>query len=317
MSNTVVNEATYLIGIDIGGTSVKCGLLDLDNNFVAQTSIPTNSPRPWQSLVQDIGEMVLRILKENEIAISACRQVGVGCPGTIDSVKGFVPYSNNLAWENVPLVEELKKYLDLDIKISNDANCAALGEVVAGAAKGCSNAVMLTLGTGVGSGIVINGQVFEGGFPGGAELGHTLLHKDGALCTCGRKGCLEAYSSATSLEKDAQAAMIIFKDSLLNNYDNLDSKIVFDCVRQGDLAACGIVYNYIISLAEGMTDIINIFRPEKIIIGGGIGLAGDILLKPLSEYAFKNCFGGNDSFLPTFVSATLGNNAGIIGAANL
>lgn len=312
-----ITKPSYRIGIDIGGTSVKCGLLDFDNNIVAQKAVPTNSPRPWQDLLKDIGNCVREMLAEKGLTLADCEKVGVGCPGTVDGERGFVPYSNNLVWKDVPVADALKEDLGLDVKVSNDANCAALGEVVAGAAKGCANAVMLTLGTGVGSGIVINGKIFEGGYAGGAELGHIMLEKDGLLCSCGRKGCIEAYASATALERDAKEAITIFKDSLMAKTDNLESKVVFDAVREGDFAAIGIVYNYILALGEGLADIINIFRPEKIIIGGGISRANDLILEPLSEVAKKNCFGGNESFTPVFVTATLGNDAGIIGAGNL
>ena len=317
MTSIETGSPTYRIGVDIGGTSVKCGIVDANNSIIAIKAIPTNSPRPWQSLLADIGNLVREILRDNNISLSSCEKIGVGCPGTVNGETGFVPYSNNLVWKDVPVAEALKEDLSLDVKVTNDANCAALGEVVAGAAKGCVNAVMLTLGTGVGSGIVINGKIFEGGYPGGAELGHILLHKNGYECSCGRKGCIEAYASATALERDAREVVTIFKDSLLAKVENIESKDVFDAVREGDFAAIGIVYNYILALAEGLTDIVNIFRPEKIIIGGGISKASDILLKPLNEYSNKYCFGGNDSYLPVFVSAELGNDAGIIGAANL
>ena len=189
----------YRAGIDLGGTNIKAGIIDEQQHIIAEASVPTNVERPYQDIIRDMAELVKTLLKQKGIGETQLKSIGIGSPGTIDAVHGVVLYSNNFGWENVPLTEQLKKYFSCPIAVSNDANCAALGEVKAGAAQNTKNAILLTLGTGVGGGIILDGKVFEGAHAGGAELGHTSLICGGEPCTCGRKGCVEAYVSATAL----------------------------------------------------------------------------------------------------------------------
>lgn len=311
-----------ILGIDLGGTAIKIGVLDQAYDILAQTSIPTNSKRPYQEIIADMGNTAAALLVENGYELKDCLGAGVGSPGTIDSSDGTVLYSNNIRWDNVPLAKELYRYLWIPVFVNNDANCAALGEVQKGAARGCKNAVFLTLGTGVGGGIVMDGKVFEGGHPGGVELGHIRIASKGRRCTCGRYDCLEAYASATALIQDAKEIAARQPDSMLwemcgHDLDQMNAKIPFDAAWAKDAASRTLIDRYIGYLADGITDIVNIFRPDLVVLGGGICAQGEKLTEPLNQYLKENCFGADVSYVPQVVTAQNGNDAGIIGAACL
>lgn len=315
-------DKKVMIGIDLGGTAVKIGIVDEAYGLLAQTSIPTGAERPYEQVIADMGMAAAALLQENGWQTEDCLGVGAGCPGTIDSRNGIVLYSNNIRWDNVPLAKELQKYLPVPIYVQNDANCAALGEVLRGAAKGCQNAVFLTLGTGVGGGIVINGKIFEGGHPGGAELGHIKCGAEGRRCTCGRADCLEAYASATALIHDAKEMAKQYPDSLLwalcdHDLEKMNAKIPFDAADAGDPCGKMLVDNYIQYLADGITDLANIFRPDLIVLGGGVCAQGEKLTEPLNQHLRANCFGSTVAYVPRAVVAKNGNQAGMIGAAGL
>lgn len=311
-----------IVGIDLGGTGIKIGIVNLSYDIIAQTSIPTRAERPYQQVIADMGGAALTLLNENGFQLEDCLGAGIGSPGTVDSKNGVVLYSNNIRWDHVPLAEELAAGLPVPIYINNDANCAALGETVKGAAKGCRNAIFLTLGTGVGGGIVIDGRIFEGGHPGGAELGHIRIASEGRKCTCGREDCLEAYASATALISDAQKMAERFRNSALwelcgNDLSRINAKMAFDAAQAGDPCGQALVGNYIRYLADGITDLANIFKPDIIVLGGGICAQGEKLTDPLNRYLKENCFGAAVSYVPQVVIAQNGNDAGIIGAACL
>lgn len=322
----VEEERMYRIGIDLGGTNIKIGIVNEDNKIVARTSIPTSAERPYQQVLEDMGLTALRLLEENGIPLEYCDSVGVGCPGIADAEKGIVIYSNNIAWTDVPVAEELQKYFGtkIPVYISNDANCAALGEVMAGAAKGCQNAVMITLGTGVGSGIVIDGKIFEGGHFGGAECGHTVIVPDGELCSCGRRGCFETYASATALiretrrvmQTDAEMSSVLWK-MCNGDLNKVDGRMAFEAMKLEDVSATAVVESYIKYLSIGITNLVNIFRPDVVLLGGGVCNQGEVLTRPINEYVRANCFGRERTFVPEVKVAELGNDAGIIGAAGL
>lgn len=312
----------YKAGIDLGGTNIKAGIIDEMNRIVAEDSVPTRAERAYQEVIADMAGLVSRLLEQLEISKDALAGIGIGCPGIIDAEKGKVPYSNNISWKNVPLLEEMRRYFDCEMRVSNDANCAALGEVKAGAARGVGNAVLLTLGTGVGGGVVIDGSVFEGAHAGGAELGHTNLIFGGEQCTCGRRGCVEAYVSATALIRDARRAAEQAKESLMNelcegDISNMNGKIPFDAALRGDAAAKQVVDHYVMYLGEAIADYVNIFRPDIVLLSGGVCNQGENLTKPVEAYIKDKCFGGSDAFIPPVRCAILGNHAGMIGAANL
>lgn len=299
--------APVRIGIDIGGTDTKIGLVDVHNKLLDSVCIPTKAERPVDEVIRTVAETALSILDKNGIAMEQCVGVGIGVPGTVDRKKGIVRYSNNIRWEDVPLVKEMSTYLPIPVEIANDADCAALGETIAGAGKECSDVVMITLGTGVGGGVVLDGEIYEGRGIGGSELGHMVIVENGEPCTCGRRGCLEAYASATALKREAKRAS---KKELIPSE-------IFALAKQGDPAMKEVVEIYIRRLGLGIVNIVNIFRPQLVLLGGGISGQGESLLVPLRRILREECFGGERGDVPEIEEAVLGNNAGIIGAAGL
>lgn len=299
--------APVRIGIDIGGTDTKIGLVDVHNKLLDSVCIPTKAERPADEVICTVAETALSILDKNGIAMEQCVGVGIGVPGTVDRKKGIVRYSNNIRWEDVPLVKEMSTYLPIPVEIANDADCAALGETIAGAGKECSDVVMITLGTGVGGGVVLDGEIYEGRGIGGSELGHMVIVENGEPCTCGRRGCLEAYASATALKREAKRAS---KKELIPSE-------IFALAKQGDPAMKEVVEIYIRRLGLGIVNIVNIFRPQLVLLGGGISGQGESLLVPLRRILREECFGGERGDVPEIEEAVLGNNAGIIGAAGL
>ena len=231
----------------------------------------------------------------------------MGVPGTIDRRAGKVLYSNNIRWENVPLAEELGRVIPCPVRIANDADCAALGEAVAGAGKDYSDVVMFTLGNGVGGGIILNGEVFEGGMLGGSEVGHMVIKVNGRQCTCGRKGCLEAYASVPALIKAASQAAE--KEMTLDE--------IFDDASKGDTAMTEVLEQYELMLGTGIVNIVNMYRPQLILLGGMISEHADVLLEPIRKMMKEDCFGGPHGMIPEIAVAELGTNASMIGAANL
>ena len=306
---TTIREkaAPVRIGIDIGGTTTKIGLVDIHQKLIASTVMDTNAKRPAEEVIGEMATRTLDLLEDQGIAMDQCIGVGIGVPGTIDSKRGIVKYSNNIQWENVELTKIMGAYLPIPIRIANDADCAALGEAVAGAGKECQDVIMLTLGTGVGGGIILDGKIYEGKGLGGSELGHMVIVENGEACTCGRKGCLEAYASATALMREAKKA----------TGEDLKPKEIFEGARAGDPKLQQLVQNYIGKLGTGIVNIVNIFRPQLVILGGGISAQEEDLLPPLREMMKAGCFGGEKGELPEIEKAALGNEAGMIGAASL
>lgn len=312
----------YRIGVDLGGTTIKVGIVDANDRIVAKISDETRTERPWQDIAKNIVDLVFSLLKTLNIQLEDCEKMGIGSPGMIDHIKGVVVFSNNFGWDYVPLIQELNRFIDLPTKIANDADCATLGETVAGAGKGLKYVVMLTLGTGVGGGVVANSVLQQGSAAGGMELGHTLLMLDGEECTCGRRGCVEAYASATAIIKQARRAAKTDPSSLLyelcsNDLNNLNGAIIFKAAAKNDPTAERVVGDYIRYLGETIINFINIWRPEVVLLGGGISNAGDDLLIPLNKYVAPRCYAGERGFVPKIDVATLRNDAGIIGAASL
>lgn len=296
-------ESRIIVGIDLGGTAIKIGIVNKVYEVVAQTSVPTKATRPYEQVIADMGKAALALLAENGYGPEDCLGAGVGSPGIVDSESGVVLYSNNIRWDHVPLADELKKHLPVPIYTDNDANCAALGEVVMGAARGYQNVVFLTLGTGVGGGIVIGGKIYGGGHPGGAELGHIHNGSEGRRCTCGRYDCLETYGSATALIEDARKMALKHPESMLwelcgHSLDDMNAKMPFDAAAADDSCGKMLIENYIRHLADGITDIANIFRPDMIVLGGGVCAQGEKLTKPLNRYLEENCFGASVSPVP-------------------
>jgi glucokinase len=316
-------EKKYRIGIDLGGTNIKVGVIDVADRLLGKKSGKTRpAERPWQQVVADMAQLTDALLDELGIDIDECIKIGVGSPGMIDHIAGVVTFAGNFGWEDVPILAELRRYFTMPMRLSNDANCAVLGEVVAGAAKGARHVVLLTLGTGVGGGVIADGQLQEGGSAGGMELGHTLIELGGEACTCGRLGCLEAYASASALVRHARQAAVADPKSLMwelckGDIANMNGLIPFKAARKGDASAQKVVDDYIRYLGEGIVNFINIWRPEKVLLGGGISNEGDPLIVPLNAYVRPRAFAGDHGYVAPIAQAALGNDAGIIGAAAL
>ena len=306
---TTIREkaAPVRIGIDIGGTDTKIGLVDIHQKIIVCEKMKTDASRSPEEIIREIGQKTLALLEKQGIAIDQCVGAGIGVPGTIDRRNGIVRYSNNIKWENVEIAKKMGEILPIPIRIANDADCAALGETVAGAGKECQDVIMLTLGTGVGGGIVLDGNIFSGGGIGGSELGHMVIVENGEPCTCGRLGCLEAYASATALVKSALRA----------TGKKMSPQEIFEGAREGDSTLKEVVDLFISRLGTGIVNIINIFRPQLVLLGGGLSGQGERLVEPLCDIMKKECFGGDKGELPEIEIAALGNEAGMIGAASL
>lgn len=295
------------VGINIGSSNVQIGLVNDGQHLIAKEQYPTESERPAEDIIKDAAKKALRLLEENHIPLDQCIGVGVGVPGTVDRKSGTVIYSNNIHWENVHLSYELEKLIPCPIRIANDADCAALGEAIAGAGKDFSDVVMFTLGNGVGGGIILNGSVFEGGMMGGSEVGHQVIRAFGRQCSCGRKGCLEAYVSVPALL--ASVTESLGQDLTLSE--------IFERADAGDEKTGEILEHYCQMLGQGIVNIVNMFRPQLILIGGWISKYAKDLIPRLRKIMTEEAFGGNHGMIPEIAVAELGEDAGIIGAANL
>ena len=307
----------YRIGIDLGGTNIAVGVVDDRHNIIAEASVPTGAFRPAEEMVADMCRAVEMALDKAGLIAADCASIGIGSPGTCDSEAGTVLRAYNLGWFNVPVCQMLHDRFGIPVHLSNDANCAALAEIVAGAAVGRRDMILITLGTGVGGGIIIDGKIYAGMRSMGAELGHTLLVLEGEHCTCGRDGCWEAYASATALIRQGKRAGAQHPESALHGREELTALDVFQAADAGDAAAQAVIDRWCVYVAAGLTDLVNSLAPEMILIGGGISRQGERLLAPIRAYVAANCFGGHDRTPPAIECARLGNEAGIIGAAAL
>ena len=307
----------YRIGIDLGGTNIAVGVVNENYEIVAHHSVPTGASRPAEEVIRDMGDAVEAVLVKAGVSIDQCESMGIGSPGNCDSERGVVARAYNLGWFDVPVCAMLHERFGIPVRLSNDANCAALAETVAGAAIGCENMVLITLGTGVGGGIIIDGKIYAGMRSAGAELGHMLLVLDGEPCTCGRKGCWETYASATALIRQAKKAAADHPESLLAQAEEITGLAVFQAADKGDAVAQAVIDQYCVYVAAGFTDLVNSLAPEMILLGGGISRQGERILAPMREYVMNNCFGQKDGAIPVIKAAALGNEAGIIGAAAL
>ncbi len=312
----------YYVGIDLGGTNIAAGVVNENYEIISKASTKTNCPRPASEIAEDMAKTAIEAVKKADLTMDQIEWIGIGTPGIADNANGVIVYSNNLGFDNVPMAEYIHKYIDKPVYIENDANAAAYGEFVAGAAKGAVNAVCVTLGTGVGGGIIIDGKIYSGSNMAGAELGHTIIEVNGPQCTCGRKGCFEVYSSATGLIRMSREAMDADKNSVMwklaeEKNGKVTARTSFDAMRAGDKSASEVVDKYIKYLAAGITNIINIFQPDVLCIGGGVCNEGDTLLLPVKELVNKEVYTRTLAKNTDIVIAKLGNDAGIIGAAFL
>ena len=308
---------SYRIGVDLGGTNIAVGVVDGAQRIVGRASVPTDPSRGASGVADDIVRSVALALDAAGAALADCTAVGVGSPGNCDMENGVVRNAHNLGWESVPLCALLRERTGLLAFVGNDADCAALGEVVAGAARGCGSALLITLGTGVGGGLVIGGKIFSGHRTLGGEFGHMCIAMDGEACSCGERGCWEAYASATALIRQARAAAAAHPESALARTDKLDGRSIYAAAAAGDAAACAVTARYAEYVGIGLVNLMNALFPEVILLGGGVAGAGEALLAPVREYAAAHFFVRDAALLPPILPAALGNDAGIIGAAAL
>lgn len=306
------------MGIDLGGTFIKGGIVDDLGNLIVSEKVPTQVERGEEAVADTIVALFHSLCKRVGITADDIDGVGMGIPGTIDSKSGTVVYSNNLKWENVPLANMVQEKIGVPVKTSNDANAATLGEFLYGSAKSFASCVMLTLGTGVGSGIILNGTLYEGNCSAGAELGHMVIQVGGKPCTCGRKGCLETYASASALIELTKEMMQQHPESLLcaETADKVDGSTAFRCAHT-DKVAKDIVETYLAALGCGLLNIANALRPDAIVLGGGISYHLDPYIPHLQQMVNEQCFGSNRGPKVSIAVASLKNEAGILGASAL
>lgn len=312
----------YRVGIDLGGTNIAVGVVDENYRIISQVSTPTKLPRRAEEIIADMAGAAREAIQRAELNVKDITSLGIGVPGTANKETGIIEYANNLGFYNEPLIPMIKEYFDLPVYFDNDANVAAYGEFLAGCGRGRHSMVMVTLGTGIGGGIILNDKIYSGSNYAAGELGHFTIKYDGKECNCGRKGCFETYASATALVEMTKEAMMLHKDSCMwklcdGDIEKVEGKTLFDAVKCNDNTAEEVLREYIIYLSAGITDIINIFQPEILCIGGGISKAGELFLEPLRKMVNQYVYTRNSVHQTEIVIASLNNDAGIIGAAML
>lgn len=312
----------YKIGIDLGGTNIVAGVVDSNYKIIGRGKMKTNLPRPAEQIADDMAKCVFMAIEDAGLTLDDIDSLGIGSPGAIDPVSGVVTYSNNLNFFNLPLGEMMKERVGKDFYLENDANAAAYGEYIAGAGKGTNNFVAVTLGTGVGGGVIINGKIYSGSNYAGGELGHTVININGEKCTCGRYGCWEAYASATALINQTKQAMRRYPDSIMwklceGDIDKATGITAFNAMRSNDPIGRMVVEHYCEYVAVGISNIMNVFQPDIICIGGGISHEGDTLLNPIKAFVQGENYARSVGHKTVIKVADLGNDAGIIGAAYL
>jgi glucokinase len=313
---------TYNIGIDLGGTNIDAGIVDDNNRVLARAQLPTNLPRTYTETIADMGELIKVLCESANVHYTAIGSVGVASAGLVNKTAGIVEFSSNLCWNNVPLKHELANLTKMPVHIENDANAAAYGEYLAGAAKGYNTSFHLTIGTGIGGGFINDGKIYDGANFAANEVGHVVICKGGRPCLCGRSGCFERYASAAGLVLTAEEyitdePLSMLWDMTCRDTENLSAKLIFEADALGDPTAKRIVRTYIGDLACGIANLINIYQPDILTIGGGVSAQKDTLLVPLLEIVMSEVYSRNSEKNTVIAIAELGNDAGIIGAANL
>ena len=314
----------YRLGIDLGGTNIVAGVVDENYNIVAKAECKTNVPRPESEVCDSMAEVAKEAVKKAKLKMDDIVSIGIGVPGAVNPVTGIIEYSANLFFHNWNIVEMMEERLGTKVIIENDANAAAYGEFLAGSAKGTKNAIAITIGTGVGAGIIIDGKIYSGSNYAGAEMGHMVIVKDGKECACGRKGCWEAYASASGLISLTKEAILREKPDysyMLSLCDgdiaNVNGRTAFDAMRAGDASGKAVIDEYLSYLACGLINAINIFQPDVLCIGGGVSNEGETLLAPLRSIIEAERYTKHNPKQTVICKASLGNDAGIIGSAFL
>lgn len=311
----------YSIGIDLGGTNIAGGIVDTEGRILYKKSVPTLRSRGALAVIGDIAALCTALYTEFGLQKNAISAVGVGVPGLVERQSGVIFFSNNLGWDNLPIRDMLEKAVGLPVRLENDASVAGIAEFAAGVSRGTNNSLFITLGTGVGGGVIIDGKLFTGAHCAGTELGHFPFNIDGELCSCGLRGCWETYASASALirmgkeaaERDPQSRIAAIAGSTYQ----IDAKAVVAAAKEGDPAARDVFDRYCYYVAMGIAGLINIFDPEIVVIGGGVSGAGEFLLNPVREIVKAHTVAISEQARPRIELASLGNDAGIIGAAML
>lgn len=307
-----------VIGIDLGGTSAKAACL-IGGKLKKSVRCKTSAADGAGSTAEALADLAIQAAEAAGLPINEAEAIGIGSPGVIDGARGAVVNWSNFAWKDVPLADLVGKRLKKPVYIVNDANAAALGEATFGGGKGYRDCVLLTLGTGVGSGIVLDGKLFEGYRGAGGEFGHTVIRAGGEACTCGRRGCFERYASATALIRMTREAMRTSPESRLwhiaGSPENVDGRTAFLAAREGDETAKDVISEYAERLGEGIVNIANLLRPQVVLLGGGISVEGEALLAPLRKFVYPRLYVPRDYAPFEIACASLGNDAGIYGAA--
>ena len=309
------------IGVDIGGTNLVAGLVDEKFNLVDKVDTPANAKRTDREIVDDIIMLCKKLIEKHNLADKDIEVIGIGVPGCCEN--GVILHCENINFHNTPIGKWINEYIDVPVYLGNDADCAALGEAYAGATKDARHSVMVTIGTGIGGGIIIDKKIYNGFNSCGGEIGHMVIIGGGEQCGCGRKGCWEAYGSATALIRQTKAAIEKNPDSVLakladGDLSKVNGKTAFDAMSAGCPVGTEVVDKYVEYFSTGITNIINIFQPEKLVIGGGVSKEGDALISRIMKHVSAERY-GETSGLPktTIHTAVLGNDAGVIGAAAL
>lgn len=309
----------YIIGIDVGGMSAKGALFTLDGELLYSESVKTNKADGFEGTLQKLAALSKRLAEKKNVDFTNVESIGLGVPGVVNSKKGIVLRWSNFNWSDVPFAETLKKYTGKEIYIANDANVAALGEATFGATAQYQSSILLTIGTGVGGGMVFDGKLIEGYQSAGAELGHITIREGGLPCACGRCGCYEKYASATALILQTRHAMVENLQSEMwkiaeGKIENVDGRTAFKAAKLGDETAKRVIEQFVSYLSEGIADFVNILRPEAIVLGGGIANEGEALFEPLRKAVDARTYIAMDIVPLKIVGAKLGNKAGIYGA---
>lgn len=307
-----------IIGIDLGGMSAKAALL-AGEKLEGKSRVETSAANTAEQTALALAHLAMETAEKAGKSMEDVQAIGIGSPGVVDSANGSIVLWSNFHWKDVPLGALVEKYTGKKTFVTNDANAAALGEARFGAAKQFSDSILITLGTGIGGGIIIGGKLFEGYRSAGTEVGHMVIRQDGELCTCGRKGCFERYASAGALIRLTQAEMANDRSSAMWKYapavEKADGRTVFLALKEGDAAAKKVLDTYIAALGEGVANLVNVFRPQAVILGGGISAEGETLLAPLRAYVYPRLYVSEKIVPLELRCAALGNDAGLYGAA--
>ena len=309
------------IGIDLGGTGIKAGVVDETGNILCKDSCPTGVERGYEAVIRDMAALAIGVAEKSGHTMDEIKAIGIGLPGIMDQRTGIVPFCTNLFWHDVPLVREMAKYTSVPVFADNDATVAGLAESVAGISAGCDSSVFVTLGTGVGGGVILNGRVFSGSHGVATEIGHMVTVDGGELCTCGKRGCWERYASATALIREGRRLCEAKPETALlkavdGDIQAITAKHVIDLAKAGDPDCSKLFDDYIHHLCVGLVNLINLYDPEVIALGGGVSHAGQFLLDAIRAKLPEMVFFKTMPYARIEL-ATLTNDAGIIGAAML